>query len=238
MVPILLIGALAVAGGAAIGTSAYYLFRRKTIIVPATTDARRLAFRRAVVASGIGDDWLRFFEQTAKRESRFNPNAMNRTAKEAGYAQKSVNRNRKNLKRLDTDPDDWAFGSAGLFQMLGPVGILKGGRFRFPISFINARGPLMAKDPGVAVAMAHSFAKGLMGWKNYANSFASLNIGWGNPSKMGNKESIKNSAKKLEDRAAKLGWERGWAMDKPSRLPSLSQSEMVTLAKAAAFAYG
>lgn len=220
--------------------SAIAYARRRRLVVPAIdpSDDRRLAFRRAVVASGIGDDWLRFFEQTAYRESRFKPHLVNRTASEAAAAATSVKRNRKNLKRLSSDPDAWAFGSAGLFQLLGPVAILKGGRFRFPIAFINERGPLMAKDPGVAVAAAHSFAKGLTGWKNYANSFASLNIGWGNPSKMGNKTAIKNSAKKLEDRAAKLGWARGWAMDKPSRLPLLNQQEMVTLAKAAAFAYG
>ena len=99
MLPILLIGALAVAGGAALGTAAYYLRKAKAITVPVTTNERRLAFRRAVVASGIGNDWLRFFEQTAKRESRFNPNAMNRTVKEAAAAARSVDRNRKTARR-------------------------------------------------------------------------------------------------------------------------------------------
>ncbi len=206
--------------------------------VPETLSAKRQAFRRAVLSTGVGEDWLRFLEQVAKRESNFNPRAMNTSTKEAAAAKRSVDRNRERLEELAMPPDDWAFGSAGLFQFLGPVAALGSTGFRFPKGFINARGPRMAKDPGVAVATALSFARGLMRWGNYKDAWASLDQGWANPSKMGDAQTLAKRQEKIEDRAAQLGWARGWGMESPSPLPNLSPAELVALAEAATRAYG
>ena len=214
------------------------------VTVPATKNARRQALRRALAVAKIGADWLPFFEQTAWRESGFKPHLMNTSVRESAAAMRSVDRNRGRLDALGFPADEWGFGSAGLFQGLGPVVPLDvvsegnpQGRYRFPPEFINSRGPLMARDPGVAVAFALDFAAGLMRWGNYKGSFASLNVGWKNPSKMGRASSIASSLASMETRAAGLGWPKGWGMARPSKLPDLSRAQMKALAIAARSAY-
>ena len=212
--------------------------------VPATKNARRLALRRAVATAGLDDAWLRFFEQTAWRESSFNPNAVNASPKESAAALRSAERNVKRLEVLTFPWEAWGFGSAGLFQFLGPIAALDvasaanpQGKYRFSPEFLNARGPRMAKDPGVAVAVAVDYAKGLTRWGNFKGTWASLNIGWGNPSKMGKPGSLVVSRQKMEARASQLGYPPGWADEKISPIGDLSRSQLEALAGAARAAY-
>lgn len=194
---------------------------------PKTRNQKR--FRCAFSATGLGDDWLRFFEQTAYRESKFRRTALNSTPGEVA-ASDQINDKFGYIDGINFGSSKWEFGSKGLFQFLGVVVALRGGQLRFPASMTN---PNMAYNPGISMAAAVSYAGGLMGWNNFEGSWASLNVGWGNPSKMGNKSSIATSARKMEDRAASLGWARGWARQPVSALPALNQNQMATLANTA-----
>lgn len=197
-------------------------------VAPASERQKR--FRCAFAATGLGDDWLRFLEQTAQRESAFNPRALNKTSGEVAASRTTAERNKDTLAKYGFSVSEWSFGSKGLFQFLGPTVALSRGSLRFPASMTN---PDMGYDPGIALAAALDYARGLMGWDNFAGTWASLNVGWGNPSKMGDAASLASSAKKLEDRAAKLGWKRGWAKEKVPTIRDQSQSEMKALAATA-----
>lgn len=204
---------------------------------------RQAALRRGIVAAGgIGDDWLRFLEQTCDRETggRFIPNAHNSSTKEKAASAKVAERTGK-VEGIQFNKSAWKQGSKGLFQFLGPVVAVESSdtdgdnsRLRFPKSAIN---PNMGYDPGIAIAGALDYANGLMHWNNFEGSWASLNVGWGNPSKMGNADSIRKSAYKLEARAAKLGWPKGWAYDQVPELPDRTALENLALARAAKTAY-
>lgn len=196
---------------------------------PAPLSTRQKRFRCAFAATGLGDDFLRFLEQTAYRESKFKPTALNSTPGEMAAAD-HINDKFGWIDGIDFGSSKWEFGSRGMFQFLGVVVALRGGQLRFPASMTN---PKMAYDPGISMAAALDFINGLMGWSNFAGTWASLNVGWGNPSKMGNASSISKSAKKMEDRAAKLGWARGWANKPVPTVRRLSQNEMAALAKTA-----
>jgi hypothetical protein len=197
---------------------------------PMSRSDRQRIFRCAFSATGLGDDWMRFLEQTAKRESNFNPDAHNKTQAEVDASKRMVDRLNGRGTR---DWSGWGFGSKGWFQFLGPVVALRGGKLRFPKAQTH---PDMGFDRGVSMAAALDYAGGLMKWGNFAGSWASLSVGWGNPSKMGNAAAIASAAQKMEDRAAQLGWPRGWAMEQASSPGSRSQSQMAALAKAADFA--
>lgn len=197
--------------------------------VPEPQSKRQKRFRCAFAATGLGDDWMRFFEQTAYRESKFRRTALNSSPGEVAAADK-INDKFGYIDGINFGSSKWEFGSKGLFQFLGVVVALKGGRLRFPVSMTN---PNMAYNPGISMAAALSYAGGLMGWNNFEGSWASLNVGWGNPSKMGNKSAIATSARKMEDRAAQLGWARGWSRQRVTALPALNQNQMAALANTA-----
>jgi hypothetical protein len=211
-------------------------------VMPASKSDRQAAFRRAVAVAGLGDDWLRFLEQTARRESNFyttarNPRRGKPPNRETEKSTELARRNRKLLEGLGYPVDDWGFGSGGFFGFMPTTAAIRKGRYRFPESALEAYGPDLVFDPGMSVAAQLNSSQGLMDWPNYRGSWASLNVGWGNPSKMGNRDSIKVSARKMEDRAAELGWERGWAMEAPSPIGRLSPARMVAIANAANLAY-
>ena len=84
------------------------------------------------------------------------------------------------------------------------------------------------------MAAAISYARGLMGWKNFAGTWLSLDIGWDNPSDMDNPERLGPARiKKMEDRAAELGWARGWATNYVTKPPSRTRAEYQAMAEAA-----
>jgi hypothetical protein len=190
---------------------------------------RRRKMRCAFSATGLGDDWLRFFEQTAKRESDFSPRAWNKSSGERA-ASVRLNERVGVVDGIDFASGAWGFGSKGLFQFLGAVVAVRGGQLRFPREWTN---PNMGFDPGTSMAAALDYATGLMGWQSFAGTWASLSVGWGNPSKMGNASSLASAAKKMEDRAAKLGWPRGWAGQRVPAVRRLTQSEIASLAHTA-----
>ncbi len=95
----------------------------------------------------------------------------------------------------------------------------------------------MAFDPGISVATAFDFARGLTRFPNYAGTWASLRVGWGLPAKMGDPVYLESRGKAMEDRAAKLGWARGWVNKKPTPLPKRTPEELATLADAARVAW-
>lgn len=197
-------------------------------------DQARRKLRCAIAAAGMGDDWLRFLETTAKRESNFNHEAWNDSPGEVKASQRAVDRTRERLEELGGPPDDWAYGSKGLFQFLGPYVILKSKGFRFPVEIAN---PEMAMDPGVSVAAAFDFARGLMQFPNYNGTWASLRVGWGLPAKMGDPKYLESRGRAMEDRAAKLGWKRGWINERPTPLPKRNPDEMLVLSDAASTAW-
>lgn len=209
-------------------------------VVPSTSE-RQAALRRAIVAAGIvSEGWLRLLEVIAKHESDFNPRAYNRTDKERAAAAALAER-LGTVSGIDFRDGSWDFGSKGLFQMLGAVVAVEGAdsdrdgtRLRFPKRLTH---PDMAFDPGIAVAAAFDFARGLMGWNNFAGTWASLLVGWKDPSKMGSAAALVAAIKSWEDLAAKLGWPRGWAGQQVDPLPNRTASENATLAEAANFRY-
>lgn len=201
---------------------------------------RRQRFLCGLSAAQLPDvRWQAFFDQTVYRETgrTYNPRAHNDTSAEVAYSQKSVSRNRAMLEKLAFPPEDWAFGSKGLFQFLGPVIAIEGSRWRFPIERLN---PDMAFDPGVAIAGAVDFANDLTSRSSFAGSFASLGVGWGWPADMNDKTKIQNAAIKIEKRAQALGYdlEPGWSQEPLPFTPGeRDQGELWTLAEAARFAY-
>lgn len=202
--------------------------------MPPKSDKQR-QLRCALATAVLTDDWLRFFDQTAHRESRFNTRAANRSASEAAAARRGAERWPELVAASGYPLDAWSFGSGGWFGFLPSSALIEGKRktFRFPLDFVREVGPNGVFDPGVGVASAIAYARGLTQWPNFQGSWASLNVGWGNPSRMGQPDAIAESARKLEDRAAKLGWPRGWAMDKVPALPARSAREYEALARAA-----
>ena len=200
---------------------------------PEPQERRRQRLFCAFSATGLGDDWLRFLDQTARRESNYRRTASNTSQSEVAASRKAAD-NVGSVGGVDFDRSTWAFGSRGLFQFLGPYVAVRAGKLRFPASMTV---PTMGWDAGVSLAAAIDFARGLMTWNNFAGSWASLNVGWGNPSKMGREDSIAKSAEKMEHRAQKLGWAPGWAMDAPPVVGPQSQSEMRALALVARARY-
>lgn len=194
----------------------------------------RKALRCAIATAGLGDDWLRFLEVTAYRESKFNPAAWNDSPGETKASQRAVDRLRDRLDELPIDPDAWAYGSKGLFQFLGPYVIAKSKGWRFPEAMAD---PDMAFDPGTSVAAAFDFARGLMRFPNFADSWASLRVGWGLPAKMGDPKYLESRGRAMEDRAAKLGWARGWVHKKPVLPPKRTPEEMADFAAVATAAW-
>lgn len=211
--------------------------------VPASRSERQNALRAGIQAAGIvREGWLRFLETTSDRETghTFNPRAFNDSGKEAAAAKASAQKTGV-VGGVDFNDGRWGFGSKGLFQHLGPVVAVEssdtdrdGSRLRFPRSMVH---PDMAFDPGVSIAAAFDFARGLMGWSQFRGTWASLAVGWGNPSRMDDAAAIAESGKALEDRAAKLGWPRGWVNEQVDALPNRTAQENATLAEAANFAY-
>ena len=203
--------------------------------VPVPVGKRRKKFRCAFGATHLSDDWMRFFEQTVRRETggTFNPNALNSTPYEVGKSDE-MNDDIGYIDGINFSSSAWEFGSRGLFQFLGVVIALRGGKLRFSPSLTK---PKMGYNPGIAMAAAVDYARGLMTWNNFAGSWASLNAGWGWPAKMGDAQRIAGSAVKMEDRAAKLGWARGWAMQQVPKIPSQTRSELDALASVAKMHY-
>ena len=200
---------------------------------PAPAGVRQQRFRCAFGATHLGDDWMRFFEQTARRESNFRPNALNSTPSEVSASDR-MNDNAGVIEGINFSSYKWEFGSRGLFQFLGVVIALRGGKLRFSKNITN---PRMGYNPGISMAAAVDYARGLMTWNNFEGSWASLNAGWGWPAKMGDAQRIANSAVKMEDRAAKLGWERGWARQQVPTIPSQTRDELDALASVAKMHY-
>jgi len=201
--------------------------------VPVPVGKRRKRFRCAFGATHLSDDWMRFFEQTARRESNFRPNALNSTPSEVSASDR-MNDNSGVIDGINFSSYKWEFGSRGLFQFLGVVIALRGGKLRFSKSITN---PKMGYNPGISMAAAVDYARGLMTWNNFEGSWASLNAGWGWPAKMGNADRITNSARKMENRAAELGWARGWARQPVPTIPSQTRSELDALANVARLHY-
>jgi hypothetical protein len=203
--------------------------------MPAPTSGGQKRLRCALAVAGLDDAWLRFFEQTAHRESRFSTRAANRSTGEAAAALRVADRWRDLIATAGFPFESWTFGSGGWFGFLPGSALIDGSRksFRFPLDYVREVGPNGVFQMGTSVASALAYAKGLSRWPNFQGSWASLNVGWGNPSKMGNAASIAESARKLEDRAAKLGWPRGWAMQPISALPSRTPSQYEAVARAA-----
>jgi hypothetical protein len=176
---------------------------------------------------------MRFFEQTARRESDFRPRALNSTPSEVSASDR-MNDNAGVIEGINFSARRWEFGSKGMFQFLGVVIALRGGKLRFPKTFTNVN---MGYNPGISMAAAVDYARGLMTWNNFEGSWASLNAGWGWPAKMGDATRIANSARKMEDRAAKLGWARGWARQQVPTIRPQSQKELAALANTAKLYY-
>ena len=220
-----------------LGGAALLLLTRKsagTAIPPAVKGGRK-QLRCAFGATGLGDDWLRFLETTARRESNFNNLATNDRASEAASARVSAERRWNALSKYGYSLDDWSFGSGGWFQFLPAAAVLSGGGPRFPDAFIKKYGPDIVYRMGPSMASAISYARGLIvNWKNFAGTWASLDVGWDNPSQMGNPAKLgPGRIKNMEDRAAKLGWGRGWAHQMVSIPPSRSREEYQAMAEAA-----
>lgn len=201
--------------------------------IPEPKGSRQEALRRAIAVASVPDAWLRFLEQTSKREANFNPRAANRRDSEAAASLKMAERNAVKLEALGSGYEAWGFGSGGLFGQMPAALAIKGGKYRFPKSFLSALGPNLVFNPGVSVAGALSFFDGLMGWKNFQGSWASLDAGSGNPSNMGKASKLKSHTEHMEDRAADLGWERGWAMDPVPPLGRLTPARLKAIAGAA-----
>jgi hypothetical protein len=176
---------------------------------------------------------MRFLETTAYRESEFNPRALNSSSGEKA-ASDSLNDKFGVISGINFGSSAWEFGSKGLFQFLGVVVALRSGTLRFPASMTN---PDMAYDPGVAIAAAVDYARGLMKWDGFTGTWASLNVGWGIPSKMDDPAKLAASVKSMEDRAAKLGWARGWGGDRVPTVRDQSQNELAALAQTAKLYY-
>ena len=237
LIPLGLVGLLAAAKAKANGRAEDQLDGAKPDggPMPAPTTGNRARLRCAVAAAGVDDAWLRFMEQTAHRESRFSPRAANTSTGEAAAARRGAGRWRELIATAGYPHAAWEFGSGGWYGFLPSSAFIDGrtASFRYPLAFVREVGPNGVHQMGVSVASALAYAKGLTRWPNFKGSWASLNVGWGNPGRMGNPEAIAESARKLEDRAAQLGWPRGWAMDPVTPLPSRSPAELVTLARAA-----
>ncbi len=200
------------------------------IVIP-PAQGGRAQLQCAFKATGLGPDWLRFFEQTSKRESGFNNLIANERGWEPGAARRAAQRNwteKRNLSTLGWSLDAWSFGSGGWFGQLpaNNLGI-------FTDAFIRERGPRAVFEMGASLAAAVGYARGIMGWKNFDGTWASLDVGWGNPSKMSDPEKLDGRPKRIEDRAAGLGYARGWALDSPTRPPARTREQWVELAIAA-----
>ncbi len=95
----------------------------------------------------------------------------------------------------------------------------------------------MAYEPGIAIAAAIDFARGLMGWKQFAGTWASLDAGWGMPSKMSDPLRLAKSAARLDRIGKELGFAPGFANEEVPRLPARGQAQLISLAKTAAVMY-
>lgn len=215
---------------------------------PVPKSELRQRFRQAVEVAKLGDEWLRFLECTARRESNFRPGAWNKTPRERARSRQLAEKRRDKLAAIGYSVDDWSFGSRGLFQFLGAVACLDNGpdgsgdpdpAYRFSPEFIESvGGPRMAYDSGVSVAIALDFARGLMRRGAFQGSWASLDAGWGLPKKIGDPVRIAKKVRSMTARGEQLGWDPGWAMDPVTPLPAFTQHELEAIAKAASFAYG
>lgn len=170
---------------------------------------RRRKFLCALEVAKLGDNWARFFDQSVYRETirSYNPYSHNKTPAEVAASLQAVNRNRDRLATLKWAPNAWAYGSKGLFQFLGPVICIEGGGWRFPKQHLD---PDMAYRPGVAIAGAIDFANDLMNKATFTGTWASLNVGWGNPSNMNDAAKLAKATVGMDRRSAALGYQTGW----------------------------
>lgn len=173
------------------------------------------------------------------RESGFRPRAWNKSAAEKHYALQVAKRNEDRLDALGYSPYQWGFGSKGLFQILGPIAVLRSTGPRFPTAFIEEMGgPDLEFRPGVAIATAFDLARGLTHWDNFLGTWGSLNAGWGLPARMHDPKRIEKKGKQAEARAEKLGWAPGWIHEPISPIPAwATPDELAEFARAAQWAY-
>ena len=178
--------------------------------LPATMNENQQLIRDMAEAVGIDPSWSMFFEATAKNESGFkilaglgkpelfppwakpNTRASKRVQdNEAAAAAKAYERNAGRLSKCGYPKSRYAFGSGGLFAMLPANAILNA----FKNTELECMDPWEIFDPVVSFVCAVSFAKGLMNWTGYKKNpvLGNVRVGWGNPSKMGNPESMQKS---------------------------------------------
>ncbi len=184
---------------------------------------------------------MRFLETTSARETggTFKVDAWNQSKSEVAASARAVAKRRDDMERIGLQPSAWVFGSKGLFQFLGPFVAIKGSsqwmRLRFPIEI---SGPDMAWKPGIAVAAAYDFARGLAhNVKNGPATWAHLRAGWGSLAQMHDADRRNAVAEKMEARAARLGWPKGWIHEPISVPPKRTPEQMAVLAEAAETAY-
>ena len=207
--------------------------RGAVAFMPEPKGPRQEALRRAIAVAAVPDAWIRFLEQTSKREANFNPRAANRRDSEAAASLKMAERNKVKLNALGSSYEAWGFGSGGLFGQMPAAAAIKGGKYRFPKRFLANLGPNLVFNPGVSIAAALSYFDGLMKWKNFQGSWASLDAGSGNPSNMSKESKLRSHTEHMNERAEGLGWEPGWPMDTVPPLGRLTPARLEAIAGAA-----
>lgn len=172
------------------------------------------------ILQGLGEAQARvaFLESRAFGESRFNAKASlgeeghqgrppwalssaasdEAKAKESSAAKKAYDRNRATLSAY-SEPY-YTYGSGGWFGMLPANALAK----HYPQEH-----PWSVHEPANTVAYALEFERGLRGWSGFKErpSWATLAVGWGDPSAMGDEERESEVRDQLRARYQEMGYD-------------------------------
>ncbi len=211
-------------------------------VVPPPTFENQDSLRFLLEVSGLAPSWVLFFEAVALNESRFNnltgrgdpamfpdwsePNlkaSASAQQREQRAAARAYERNAERYRDCGFPVDDYTFGSGGWFGLL-PANALAA----FKDTDYRCLHPYYVFFPGASIVMAIEFARRLMNWSSWksAPTFANLRVGWGDPSKMGDRKAMAESAAKLKARLSELGANPNIASMKPPSLPARDPVEL------------
>ena len=170
---------------------------------------------------GLDPMWSMFFEATALNESGFNnlrglgipsefpswasPNegaSFQTQQNEADAAKRAYDRNKDKLAECGWPASRYTFGSGGWFALLPANAVMQARG-----TSLKCVDPWDVFDPATSVVLAIGMARNLQNWNNFKSvpTFGNLRLGWGNPSRMGKADKLREAKAKSKGFAARLG---------------------------------
>ncbi len=207
-----------------------------TTVIPTPLSESQDSLRYHLEEAGLAPSWVLFFEAIALNESRFNhltglgnpqlfpswaePNvdaSVSSQQREQRAATRAYERNAARFQGCGHPSADYTFGSGGWFGML-PANALAA----FDGTAYQCMHPYFVFFPGASVVMAIEFARRLMSWSSWKSkpTFANLRVGWGDPSKMGDRGAISKSGARLKELLSEFGANPNIASMRPPSLPA------------------